>query len=99
MYKDNLKGFRKRRVIEKITTLMLDIEEVIDWVFKEQQEDYSMEGAVEHALYLKDRIEELEEQYSIIWRVKIQLQKGIKTYKTDLEYVNDVHQQIEFGRY
>ena len=54
---------------------------------------------MDHTQYLKERIEELEEQYSIIWRIKIQLEKGIRTSKTDLRYVNDTHREIGLGEY
>ena len=44
-------------------------------------------------------IEELESQYSMIWRIRIQLQKGIRTSKVDLDYVNEIHKQIALGEY
>ena len=46
-----------------------------------------------------DRIEELESQYSMIWRIRIQLSKGIRTSKVDLDYVNKVHKEIVSGIY
>ena len=99
MYTDNLKGFRKRCMVKKIDLLMHQIKDTIDFAYEENPEDYSMEGAVEHANYLKDRVEELESQYSMIWRIRIQLGKGVRTSKTDLEYVNEVHREIGLGEY
>lgn len=97
MFTDNQKGFRKRNMIKKLDTLMKEINHVIDYAYNESPEDYSMDGAVEHAKYLKERVEELESQYSMIWRIKIQLEKGIRTSKIDCEYVNEVHREIILG--
>lgn len=97
MYTDNQKGFRRRTMIKKLDTLMKEINHVIDYAYNESPEDYSMDGAVEHAKYLKERVEELESQYSMIWRIKIQLEKGTRTSKSELEYVNEVSANI--GRY
>ena len=99
MFTDNLKGFRKRNMIKKLDTLMKDIQHVIDYAYEEARypEDYTMDGVIEHAQYVKDRIEELESQYSIVWRIKIQLEKGIRTSKVDCDYVNEVHKQIGLG--
>ena len=99
MYTDNLKGFRRRTMIKKLDTLMKDIQHVIDYAYEEAPEDYSMDGAIEHSKYLKERVEELESQYSMIWRIKIQLEKGIRTSKVDLDYVNEVHREIALGEY
>ena len=97
MYADNLKGFRRRCMIKKLDILMKDIQHVIDYAYEEGPEDYSMDAAIEHSKYLKDRVEELESQYSIIWRIRIQLQKGMRTSKVDCEYVNEVHKEIGLG--
>ena len=59
----------------------------------------SLKGPLEEIAALKDRVEELESQYSIIWRIRIQLDKGIRTSKTDCEYVNEVHREIGLGKY
>ena len=99
MFTDNLKGFRKRTMIKKLDTLMKEINHVIDYAYTESPEDYSMDGAVEHAKYLKDRVEELESQYSMIWRIKIQLEKGIRTSKVDLDYVNEINREITLGKF
>ena len=99
MFTDNLKGFRKRNMIKKLDTLMKEIQEVIDFAYEEPPEDYSMDGAIKHSKYLKDRVEELESQYSMIWRIKIQLEKGIRTSKVDLDYVNEVHREIGLGKF
>ena len=99
MYTDNLKGFRRRTMIKKLDTLMKDIQHVIDYAYEESPEDYSMDGAIKHSKYLKERVEELESQYSMIWRIKIQLEKGIRTSKVDLDYVNEVHREIGLGKY
>jgi len=99
MYTDNLKGFRKRCMIKKLDTLMKEIKDVIDYAYEETPKDYSMDGAIEHSKYLQERVEELESQYSIIWRIRIQLDKGIRTSKTDCEYVNEVHREIGLGKY
>ena len=97
MHTDNLKGFRRRNMIKKLDILMKDIQHVIDYAYEEGPEDYSMDAAIEHSKYLKDRVEELESQYSIIWRIRIQLQKGMRTSKVDCEYVNDVYKEIGLG--
>ena len=97
MYTDNLKGFRRRTMIKKLDTLMKDIQHVIDYAYEEAPDDYSMDGAIKHSKYLKERVEELESQYSMIWRIKIQLDKGIRTSREDLKYVNEVHKQIALG--
>ena len=97
MFTDNLKGFRRRNMIKKLDILMKDIQHVIDYAYEEGPEDYSMDSAIEHSKYLKDRVEELESQYSIIWRIRIQLQKGMRTSKVDCEYVNEVHKEIGLG--
>ena len=97
MYTDNLKGFRRRTMIKKLDTLMKDIQHVIDYAYEEAPDDYSMDGAIKHSEYLKERVEELESQYSMIWRIKIQLEKGIRTSKVDLDYVNKVHREIALG--
>ena len=99
MFTDNLKGFRRRNMIKKLESLMEEIKHVIDYAYEEGPEDYSMDAAIEHSKYLKDRVEELESQYSMIWRIKIQLEKGIRTSKGDLDYVNEVHREIGLGKY
>ena len=48
---------------------------------------------------LEKRIVELEEQYSMIWRIRIQLDKGQQTSKEDLKYINEINKQIAFGEY
>ena len=99
MYTDNLKGFRRRTMIKKLDTLMKDIQHVIDYAYEEAPDDYSMDGAIKHSEYLKERVEELESQYSMIWRIKIQLEKGIRTSKVDLDYVNEVHREIGLAEF
>ena len=86
-------------MIKKLDILMKDIQHVIDYAYEEGPEDYSMDAAIEHSKYLKDRVEELESQYSMIWRIRIQLDKGIRTSKVDLDYVNKVHKEIVMGIY
>jgi len=101
MYTDNLKGFRRRCMIKKLDILMKQIEDVIEFAYEEGLcgDDEPSEESVEHAQYCKERIEELESQYSMIWRIRIQLQNGTRTSKTDCDYVNEVHKQIALGRY
>ena len=99
MYTDNLKGFRKRCMINKLEILMKQIEDVIEFAHEDVMFEEPSEDSVEHAEYVKERIEELESQYSMIWRIKIQLEKGIRTSKVDLDYVNEVHKQIALGEY
>ena len=48
---------------------------------------------------IKERIEEMEVQYSMIWRIMIQLSKGQRTSKVDLNYVNEVHREIGLGKF
>ena len=99
MFTDNLKGFRKRCMIKKLEILMKQIEDVIEFAYEDCMFDDASEESVEHAQYIKERIEELEEQYSMIWRIRIQLQKGMRTSKVDLDYVNEVHKEIGLGKY
>ena len=101
MYTDNLKGFRKRCMIKKLDILMKQIEDVIEFAYEEGlYDDYDdLREKMEHSQYCKERIEELEGQYSMIWRIRIQLQKGMRTSKVDLDYVNKVHKEIALGIY
>ena len=96
-YTDNLKGFRRRCMIKKLDILMKQIEDVIEFAYEDTMFEEPSEDSVEHAQYCKDRIEELESQYSMIWRIRIQLQKGMRTSKVDCEYVNDVYKEIGLG--
>ena len=101
MYSDNLKGFRRRNMIKKLELLMKQIEDVLEFAYEEgMYDDYDdLKNKVEHTQYCKERIEELESQYSMIWRIKIQLEKGIRTSKVDLDYVNQVHREIALGKF
>ncbi len=101
MYTDNLRGFRKRCMIKKLEILMKQIEDVIEFAYEEglYGVDEPSEESVEHAQYCKERIEELESQYSMIWRIRIQLDKGVRTSKEDLKYVNEINKQIAYGEF
>ena len=101
MYTDNLKGFRKRCMIKKLEILMKQIEDVIEFAYEEGLYEYDepSEESVEHAQYVKERIEELESQYSMIWRIRIQLDKGQRTSKEDLKYVNEINRQVAHGEF
>ena len=99
MYADNLKGFRKRCMIKKLEILMKQIEDVIEFAYEDCMYDEPSEDSVEHAQYVKERIEELESQYSMIWRIRIQLDKGQRTSKEDLKYVNEINKQIAYGEF
>ena len=99
MYTDNLKGFRRRCMIKKLDILMKQIEDTIEFAYEDCMFDDASEESVEHAQYIKERIEELESQYSMIWRIRIQLDKGQRTSKEDLKYVNEVHREIGLGKY
>ena len=98
-YTDNLKGFRRRCMIKKLDILMKQIEDVIEFAYEDTMFEEPSEDSVEHAQFCKERIEELESQFSMIWRIKIQMSKGIRTSKVDLDYVNEVHKQVKFGEY
>ena len=101
MFTDNLKGFRRRCMIKKLDILMKQIEDVIEFAYEEGlYDDYTdLRDRIQHTEYIKERIEELESQYSMIWRIRIQLQKGMRTSKVDLDYVNKVHKEIVLGIY
>ena len=101
MHTDNLKGFRRRCMIKKLDILMKQIEDVIEFAYEEGlYDDYTdLRDKMQHTQYIKERIEELESQYSMIWRIQIQLQKGIRTSKVDLDYVNEIHREIALGEY
>ena len=96
MYSDNLKGFRRRCMIKKLEILMKQIEDVIEFAYEDCMFDDASEDSVEHAQYIKERIEELESQYSMIWRIRIQLQDGIRTSREDLKYINKVNKELTF---
>ena len=101
MFTDNLKGFRRRCMIKKLELLMKQIEDVLEFAYEEGlYDDYDdLRDKLNHTQYIKERIEELESQYSMIWRIKIQLEKGIRTSKVDLDYVNEVHIEIGLGKF
>ena len=99
MYSDNLKGFRRRCMIKKLDILMKQIEDVIEFAHEDVMCEEPSEDSVEHAQYIKERIEELESQYGTIWRIRIQLDRGQRTSKVDLDYVNEVHREIALGEY
>ena len=101
MFTDNLKGFRRRNMIKKLDILMKQIEDVIEFAYEESlYDDYTdLRDKLQHTEYIKERIDELEGQYSMIWRIKIQLEKGIRTSKVDLDYVNQVHREIALGKF
>jgi len=96
---DNLKGFRKRCMIKKLEILMKQIEDVIEFAYEDCMYEEPSEHSVEDAEYIKERIDELEGQYSMIWRIRIQLEKGMRTSKTDLKYVNEINRQIAYGEF
>ena len=98
-YTDNLKGFRRRCMIKKLEILMKQIEDVIEFAYEDCMYDEPSEDSVEHAQYCKERIGELESQYSMIWRIRIQIQNSARTSKEDLKYVNRVNKQIALGEY
>ena len=100
-YTDNLKGFRRRCMVKKLELLMKQIEDVLEVAYEEGlYDDYTdLRDKIQHTEYIKERIEELESQYSMIWRIKIQLEKGIRTSKVDLDYVNQVHREIALGKF
>ena len=101
MYTDNLKGFRRRCMIKKLDILMKQIEDVIEFAYEESlYDDYTdLRDKMQHTQFMKERIEELESQYSMIWRIRIQISKGQRTSKVDLDYVNEVHREIALGEY
>ncbi len=86
-------------MIKKLEILMKQIEDVIEFAYEDCMYDEPSEDSVEHAQYVKERIEELESQYSMIWRIRIQLDKGQRTSKEDLKYVNEVNKQIAYGEF
>ena len=101
MYTDNLKGFRRRCMIKKLDILMKQIEDGIEFAYEEGlYDDYTdLRDKMNHTQFMKERTEELESQYSMIWRIRIQISKGQRTSKVDLDYVNEVHREIELGKY
>ena len=101
MHTDNLKGFRRRCMIKKLDILMKQIEDTIEFAYEESlYDDYTdLRDKMQHTQFMKERIEELESQYSMIWRIRIQISKGQRTSKVDLNYVNEVHREIALGRF
>ena len=80
---------------------MKQLEDTIEFAYEEcmYDDEPPSEDSVEHAEYIKERIEELEIQYSMIWRIRIQLSKGQRTSKEDMKYVNEINREIESGIY
>ena len=99
VYTDNLRGFRRRCMIKKLEILMKQIEDVIEFAHEDVMYEEPSEDSVEHAQYIKERIEELESQYGTIWRIRIQLDEGQRTSKEDMKYVNEINREIESGIY
>ena len=83
-------------MIKKLDILMKQIEDVIEFAYEDCMYDEPSEDSVEHAQYVKERIEELESQYSMIWRIRIQLDKGQRTSREDLKYINKVNKELTF---
>ena len=85
-------------MIKKLDILMKQIEDVIEFAYEEglYGVDEPSEESVEHAQHCKERIEELESQYSMIWRIRIQIQNGTRTSKEDLKYINKVNKELTF---
>ena len=100
-YTDNLKGFRRRCMIKKLDILMKQIEDVTEYAYEESlYDDYTdLRDKMNHTQFMKERIEELESQYSMIWRIRIQISKGQRTSKVDLDYVNQIHREIALGKF
>ena len=98
VYTDNLKGFRIRCMIKKLDILMKQIEDVIEFAYEDIMFDDEppSEDSVEHAQFCKERIEELESQFSMIWRIRIQLDKGVRISKEDLKFINKVNKELTF---
>ena len=95
MYTDNLKGFRRRCMIKKLEILMKQIEDRIEMCYEDAMyDDVDDMSGIEEAQYQKEMIEELESNYSMTWRILIQLEKGIRTSKEDLKYVNEIHRTV-----
>ena len=86
-------------MIKKLEILMKQIEDTIEFAHEDCMFEKPSEDSVEHAQFCKERIEELESQYSMIWRIRIQISKGQRTSKVDLDYVNEVHREIALGEY
>ena len=83
-------------MIKKLDILMKQIEDTIEFAYEEcMYDDYDdLKENIEHGEYIKDRIEEMESQYSMIWRIRIQLEKGQRTSKEDMKYVNEINKEI-----
>ena len=83
-------------MIKKLEILMKQIEDTIEFAYEDTMFAEASEESVEDAEYVKDRIEELESQYSMIWRIRIQLDKGQRTSREDLKYINKVNKELTF---
>ena len=83
-------------MIKKLEILMKQIEDTIEFAYEDTMFAEASEESVEDAEYVKDRIEELESQYSMIWRIRIQLDKGVRTSREDLKYINKVNKELTF---
>ena len=84
-------------MIKKLEILMKQIEDVIEFAHEDCMYEEPSEESVEHAEYVKERIGELESQYSMIWRIRIQLDKGVRTSREDLKYINKVNKELFNG--
>ena len=87
-------------MIKKLEILMKQIEDVIEFAYEEGMSDVmeeTLDDKIEHSEFIKHRIEELESQYSMIWRIRIQLDKGQRTSREDLKYINKVNKELFNG--
>tara|TARA_Y100000310_G_scaffold304573_1_gene343872 strand:+ start:303 stop:557 length:255 start_codon:yes stop_codon:yes gene_type:complete len=82
-------------MIKKLEILMKQIEDRIEMCYEDAMyDDVDDMVGIEEAEYQKEMIEEFEDNYSMIWRILIQLEKGQRASKTDLEYVNEIHRMV-----
>ena len=86
-YTDNIKGFRRRKVLVKLEHLLdeilLYIDDLEDLLLYEQSDDNDYEL---NAAWL----EQLEEQYSFVRGLYCLLSRGNSIKKFDLEECNDI---------
>ena len=86
-YTDNIKGFRRRKVITKLDILLqyilCYIEDLEDLILHEEY------GDTDWIL-----LEELQQYYSFVWGLYCMLNKGIPVPRYDLEYCNCLRKDL-----
>ena len=90
-YTDNIKGFRRRKVLVKLEYLLDNI-----LLYIEDLEDLLLNGEYEDNDYELNEawLEELEEHYSFVRGLYCQLSRGISIKRWDLNECNYISKEL-----